>query len=996
MIPSATSTARTHFLARWPWVAAPLFLLSSAVLLSMAGPGCGQVSSSGEVVRSQSAALTRPSDAHRADWDGDGITDVVIFRPGNVNGNPNQAPANPTSGQWWYMQSSNSQSFGWNWGRATDVPLLGDYDGDGKEDLTVWQQATGSWFTALSKYGFAGQNVQWGVRGDVPVPGDYDGDGKTDQAIWRPYDTSSPGCSPSAPCIGYWWRRSSATGGSLPVFQYGEAGDVPVPADYDGDGKTDMAVWRPSTGQWCIVWSSGTGPGNNGHGADAFQWGAPTDIPLAGLDYDQDGKSDLVVYRPQTNQWYFLLSSNLFQFNSSEFVHTFSPALQPPDVPVVGDYRGSYFASRYGYDSNFAAWRPSTGVWTAVDYYTNQNTMTAPVGGQWGGASTLDVPVNGVNRFPIVNATAPTPGPFGAVANTLGARMTSIDSSQGAAASSDGSGGWQTTAPFTPAAAFPGTGGGKFGGHDGDGGWETTVLTIPPNVSCDPSNGKTSGPYGVALANDGQSGVTQPGGGIYRDTLSCWQNGTNCEPSWINLTTRLSHALPSTMGGDQVSYFWPGDDHNFVRLKTGHIIAARSGGQETNANPGNPVGSASCPALLPNSTCGPKQADGTYYGGDFCCTCPNQPNKWGAVEAFLDSADCGATWTMLSTISGKDLSADHNPANYWQYAEIDRGYVYSNPYSNNLYFTLQNDLNNCIAPPAANSKRYSLLFRSKDNAHTWQPMSASGATQPGDVGLLQSPTYVMTAAPSGRVYIFGCPNNQPTLYTASDSTGQLMGIPWTESQNTSSPPNQLCGNLTLPAANNKLTPSNPQISLVSSEEDGDVVRIAYPQITSAPREYVHLVNVSIATATSSACPNLNSLTAGCYKELSQNSIFASNPLGSVMEATMISPELIELPPSRQTNATLLYWLETNGDPKNPATGVTVNGTLLRDMNLWGPVFAIAGNDPGGIPWTGWSKRGDYVFGGFAYDSTSDMLNFFPVWAGSSESTWWVNTVTAHP
>ena len=77
----------------------------------------------------------------------------------------------------------------------------------------------------------------------------------------------------------------------------------PIEGDYDGDGKTDLALYRPSTGSWYLNQSS-----TNYTGGIVQPWGISTDIPLAG-DYDGDGRSDLAIYRPSTGTWFLKLSS---------------------------------------------------------------------------------------------------------------------------------------------------------------------------------------------------------------------------------------------------------------------------------------------------------------------------------------------------------------------------------------------------------------------------------------------------------------------------------------------------------------------------------------------------------------------------------------------------------------------------------------------------------------------------------------------------------------
>jgi sugar lactone lactonase YvrE len=168
----------------------------------------------------------------------------------------------------------------------------------------------------------------------LPQPAaDFDSDEKTDVAIFRP-------------STGTWFVLNSSNG-SYSAHNWGANGDVPVPADYDGDGTVDIAIFRPSAGIWWIKTSS------SGYSSYiARQWGQNGDIPLA-RDVDNDFKADFVVYRPSTNTfWILFSSSNYTQYFPFQWG-------TPGDLPVLGDYDGDG-------DVDGAVFRPSTGQWFIV------------------------------------------------------------------------------------------------------------------------------------------------------------------------------------------------------------------------------------------------------------------------------------------------------------------------------------------------------------------------------------------------------------------------------------------------------------------------------------------------------------------------------------------------------------------------------------------------------------------------------------------------------
>jgi len=178
---------------------------------------------------------------------------------------------------------------------------------------------------------------------------DYDGDVRSDISVFRPSS-------------GSWYLLRSRAG--VTGLNFGVATDRIVPADFDGDGKTDIAVYRPSGGVWFII-DSAT------QAAEYRVFGIAEDLPVA-ADYDGDGRADIAVFRPSNGTWYRQNSSN-GTFSAAQFGML-------GDKPTVGDFDGDGRA-------DIAVFRPSTGAW----YHLNSSNG-AFVGEQFGVSTDTTVP----------------------------------------------------------------------------------------------------------------------------------------------------------------------------------------------------------------------------------------------------------------------------------------------------------------------------------------------------------------------------------------------------------------------------------------------------------------------------------------------------------------------------------------------------------------------------------------------------------------------------
>ncbi len=223
----------------------------------------------------------------------------------------------------------------------TPTPTPGtlfDYDGDRKADVSIFRPSNRRWYILQSQSGFRSQSLPIGNH--RPTPADFDGDGKTDLSGYETQAPTTLSWLSSSPPIDFYSVR------------FGLPDDIPLPADHTGDRRADAVVFRPSNSTWYRRISDST--------FVSTPFGTTGDLPVMG-DFDGDGLTDMTVFRPSNGVWYRQHSSN--------------GALAATQFGLVGD---KLVPADYDGDgrTDIAVWRPSDGIWhisgSLLGYYAFQ------------------------------------------------------------------------------------------------------------------------------------------------------------------------------------------------------------------------------------------------------------------------------------------------------------------------------------------------------------------------------------------------------------------------------------------------------------------------------------------------------------------------------------------------------------------------------------------------------------------------------------------------
>jgi len=299
-------------------------LIVGLVIVALLVPGIVSAKTVSQPV--VTAANDRPI---AGDWNGDGIIEKGVYRPGVG----------------FYLKMDDSST--WNpstdkylaWDNvATDLPIAGDWNGDGRDETGVYRPRAGfylkmdsgnTWNPSTDKY------LAWdNAAGDLPIAGDWNADGKDETGVYRPG-------------YGFFLKMSNGNTWRSSTDKYitwdNAAGDRPIAGDWNGDELDETGVYRPGVGFYLKMKNDNTwNPSTDRY----LNWdNLAGDLPIAG-DWNGDGLDETGVTRG--NMWYFNTKGNSILSSSFTVTTTKAPSttVAPTVVPVI------YGNGDFGYTSN--------------------------------------------------------------------------------------------------------------------------------------------------------------------------------------------------------------------------------------------------------------------------------------------------------------------------------------------------------------------------------------------------------------------------------------------------------------------------------------------------------------------------------------------------------------------------------------------------------------------------------------------------------------------
>jgi parallel beta-helix repeat protein len=198
----------------------------------------------------------------------------------------------PLQGQW-HLRNEAGAVTSFFYGNPGDLPIAGDWDGDGDATPGLYRQSDGFFYSRNSNTtGIADAECFAGDPSDVPIAGDWDGDGDDNLGIYRPSEQM------------FYLFTSTCTGSPMGAaqisFLFGNPGDNPVAGDWDGDGIDEVGLHRESTGffYWRNTLDTGVADGE-------IFFGDPGDRFVSGDWGTVDGKDTPGLFRPSDVTFYF-------------------------------------------------------------------------------------------------------------------------------------------------------------------------------------------------------------------------------------------------------------------------------------------------------------------------------------------------------------------------------------------------------------------------------------------------------------------------------------------------------------------------------------------------------------------------------------------------------------------------------------------------------------------------------------------------------------------